>query len=195
MTDDGKKPWYLQYPAKLGAVVVFLVALTTLIGNLMELDEKRRAQTPTVASPGVVQVGEETSTAPPSPTSQRLQLQLDRIVVRRDGTVGTTDWRFAVEADDQPLFVLQQDDLDDTGGRNVALPRDAATALRVASERAAVVTVKAWRGSRFRLPDSEPDAVGEGNLSHTGDIAPIEVRAVDADGGDFVLYFSATRDD
>ena len=33
-------PWHRQLPAKAAAVVVFLVALTTLAGNLLELRQK-----------------------------------------------------------------------------------------------------------------------------------------------------------
>ena len=44
-------PWYRQLPAKAAAVVVFLVALTTLAGNLLELRQKQRdADAPPVAA-------------------------------------------------------------------------------------------------------------------------------------------------
>ena len=45
------KPWYLKLPAKIAATVFFLVALTTLIGNLLELDAKRQAR---LAKPAVL---------------------------------------------------------------------------------------------------------------------------------------------
>lgn len=206
MTQPVDKPWYLKLPAKLGATVFFLVALTTLIGNIVELDEKRRAQeardaraataTAVPATAAVPQVLPPESATPPADTGpRRLVLQLDRIVVGADGSIGTTDWRFAVEADGQPLFVLQQDALDDVAGRNVSRPVDARSALRVAREDGARVTVKGWRGSRLRLPTAEPDATGEGTLTAEGDIAAVTVQAADPRQGAFVLHFSARADD
>jgi hypothetical protein len=192
------KPWYLKLPAKIAATVFFLVALTTLIGNLLELDAKRQARLAKPAPAGM------TATAPapvpqlpaaagdaPAPVSERrLALVLERIVVLHDGTVGTTDWRFAVEADDEPLFVLQQDDLDDTPGRNVALPTHARTTLRVPAA-GARVTVKGWRGSRLRLPTTDPDATGEAMLAMDGSLAPLEVVASEPEAGRFMLHFAA----
>jgi hypothetical protein len=202
MTDAERKPWYQKLPAKLGAGVVFLVALTTLIGNVFELIDKRRAEasvsTPaaTVPAPGhdaeaVQAVAADAKSASPGAVS--LELQLDRIIVRHDGTVGTTDWRFAVEGDGQPLFVFSQNDLDDTGGRNVALPKDARTRLRLADGATLKLAVKGWRGSRFRLPNSKPDAMGEGSLAGDGTLAPIVVAAAEPGNGEFEFQFSATR--
>lgn len=203
MNDAERKPWYQTLPAKLGAGVVFLVALTTLIGNVLELADKRATPTPApTAAPSATMpataIEDDAPVMPavePKRASERLELQLDRIVVRRDGTVGTTDWRFAVEADGQPLFVFSQDDLDDTGGRNVALPRDAGARLRLAEDVTSKITVKGWRGSRFRLPNTEPDAVGEGSLAGDGALAPIVVAAEEPTDGEFVFQFSATRNE
>ena len=50
MGDAPEKPWYAQLPAKLAAIVVFLVALTTLAGNIFELVDKRRTASAPVAS-------------------------------------------------------------------------------------------------------------------------------------------------
>ena len=202
MTDAERKPWYQKLPAKLGAGVVFLVALTTLIGNVLELVDKRRAVAAAAATAAAVPVpAHETETVladavdakPAAPGSVTVELQLDRIVVRHDGTVGTTDWRFAVEGDDEPLFVFSQDDLDDTGGRNVALPKDARTRLRLAEGAPLKLAVKGWRGSRFRLPNATPDAVGEGSLAGDGAVAQIVVAAAEPGDGEFVFRFSATR--
>lgn len=203
MTIEPPKPWYLKLPAKIAATVFFMVALTTLIGNLLELDAKRRARSLQVAPVAAIVAAPAASSpsdiadrdpASAAPTHARLALQLERIVVLHDGTVGTTDWRFAVEAGGEPLFVLQQDALDDTAGRNVALPAAARTTLDVAAA-GAQVTVKAWRGSRLRLPSAEPDASGQGSLSRDGAIAPLEVVAADPADGRFMLHFTATAAD
>lgn len=202
MTDAERKPWYQKLPAKLGAGVVFLVALTTLIGNVLELVDKRRAAASAAATAatgpapahGTETVPADAADAKTAATGMMaVELQLDRIVVRHDGTVGTTDWRFAVEGDGEPLFVFSQDDLDDTGGRNVALPKDARTRLRLAEGATLKLAVKGWRGSRFRLPNAKPDAVGEGSLAGDGAVAQIVVAAAEPGDGEFVFRFSATR--
>lgn len=190
MTDDRGKPWYQQLPARLAAVVVFLVALTTLAGNLMELAAKRR-----LAVEPEKPVAPLATTGPQAPSaSDRLRLQLDRIAVEHDGSPGTTDWRFTVQVDGEPLFAFQQDGMDDTGGRNVSVPESADAALRLAPERRARITVHGWRGSRFRLPGGAPDASGDGVLDGAGTAATIRVVAPDPDAGAFVFYFSGTRE-
>lgn len=197
---DAKKPWYLQLPAKLGAGVVFLVELTTLAGNLMELDEKRRRHdapaAPAQPAPDAARDAPQAQAAPPTAPAapsgpQRLDLVVERIVVQHDGSAGTTDWRFTVEADGEPLFAFSQDDLDDTGGRNVAAPRDASGVLRIDAGRSATLVVKGWRASRLRLPGGEPDATGQGVVSASGRVAPVRVAAADAKGGEFTFHFSA----
>ena len=199
MSDDPKRPWYTQLPAKLAAVVVFLVAITTLIGNVVELLDKRRddaaktaAVSPAVAAPGTARAQRSAQPAPPQ--SDNLKVQLDRIAVDNDGSVRTTDWRFTVEADGEPLFVVQEDGMDDTAGRNVVRPTDAATVMRLPEGRRATLTVKGWRGSRLRLPGTEPDVTGEGVLDSTGALPPIRVAAAESAAGAFVFYFSATRE-
>ncbi len=194
MSDAPKKPWYLQLPAKVTAGVVFLVALTTLAGNLMELDEKRRAREQVVPTPAPgVPAQPATSEAPAPQTAQarRLRVSVDRIAVQHDGSPGTTDWRFVVEANGESLFALRQDDLDDTADRNVAVPRDAAASLAVRQDARVALRIKGWRGSRFRLPGGEPDVTGTGVLLGSGAIAPIRVAGPAEQAGAFTFYLSA----
>ncbi|MDQ3039825.1 MAG: hypothetical protein M3R16_08525, partial [Pseudomonadota bacterium] len=101
---------------------MFLVAITTLIGNVMELVEKRRtvaAAKPAAASQPASTIATTPAPPAPAPQSDKLRLQLERIAVEHDGSVRTTDWRFSVETEGEPLFVVQQDEMDDTVGRNV----------------------------------------------------------------------------
>ncbi len=191
MSDERKKPWYLQLPAKLAAGVVFLVALTTLAGNLLELDEMRRAREQP-AAPAKAQPAKPATAA--APAARKLRIAVDRITVQQDGSPGTTDWRFLVEADGESLFAFRQDDLDDTADRNVAVPRDAAATLRVDAGRSVKLTIKGWRGSRFRLPGGEPDVTGQGSLAAGGGIAPIRVAAPGQGAAAFVFHLSADHD-
>lgn len=189
MADNDKKPLLHVLPALFTGVAALIASLTAVYVNL----RNDRDAPPTVAaSPAVA---DAPARAPATAAAQPLRLRLDRIAVRHDGSVGTTDWRFAVEVDGQPLFVFRQDDLDDTGGRNVALPKDAGGEVELAPGQAAKVAVKAWRGSRLRLVEGEPDAHGEGTLRGAGAMAPLQVAAAQPAKGAFVLYFTAVARD
>lgn len=182
--DDAPKPtpWYAQLPAKLAAVVVFLVAVTTLIGNVFELADKRAAPSPPASPAPRDAAGDAPASAPAS-----RELRLDRIVVLHDGSPGTTDWRFSVEVDGEPVLSLRQDGLDDAEGANVATP-GASTRVEVAG-RGAMVRIEGWRGGWFGT-GGEADVVGEGWLPAGGDAGDIRVSAPDPEGGAFVFHFS-----
>jgi hypothetical protein len=173
------KPIVHVVPAILTGAAALIAALTTVYVNVR--GDKSSHSATTVAS------------APRSaaPAAVTLRLRVDRIAVQHDGSIGTTDWRFAVTADGQPLFVFAQDALDETGGRNVALPTDAAGDIQVANGKPVKISIDGWRGSRLRLVQGEPDVHGEGMMSVAGSSA-IKVQAQKPQAGAFVFYFSAT---
>lgn len=188
--DGHSTRWYQQLPPKVAAVVVFLVALTTLLGNLFELNEKRDAP---AAAPTVP----VTITEPPQPTtpvsqtapeSRRYRLQVERIVVENDGSPGTTDWRFTVLADGEPLFAFRHDDLDDTAGRNVAIPADAAGSVRLKPGQRLAVSVHGWRLSRLHSAERAPDAAGQGELNAESTSVPIRIEAETPEQGAFNIH-------
>ncbi len=187
MADNDKKPIAHLVPAILTGTAALIASLTAVYVNLRgDKNDKPAAQT---LAPKT-----ETAQAAKTPTllSDKLQVQLDRIAVQHDGSIGTTDWRFAIEADGQPLLVFRQDDLDDTGGSNVANPKDVRTVLSLPSGQHARLTIKGWRGSRLRLIEGEADVTGEGAVGD-GAVAPIPVKAKKDSAGDFVFYFSTDR--
>jgi len=191
VADNDKKPFAHLVPAILTGSAALIAALTTVYVNVRDKDAAEAAKT-TAAAPAIVQSG--SASAPVERKPAKFRLQLERIAVQHDGSMGTTDWRFAVEANGQPLFVFQQDDLDDTGGRNVVMPDDVGAVLRSSPGQPTRLVVKGWRGSRLRLSPGAPDVEGEGVLSDAGLVAPIEVKAEKADAGAFVLYFSASAE-
>lgn len=181
-------PWYRQLPAKAAAIVVFLVALTTLAGNLLELRQKQReTEAPAETAP-------QTPVPPPPATPQApaqdtvATLRVERIVVDRDGSPGTTDWRFAVLADGEPLFAFDQGDLDDGDGRNVASPRDAQGVLHFRSGSEVRIEVRGWRESRLRMAGA-PDAIGEGVIGPGTTTQAVRVAGKDPAAGAFVFHF------
>ncbi|TWI05018.1 hypothetical protein IP90_01160 [Luteimonas cucumeris] len=189
MADNDKKPVAHLVPAILTGTAALIASLTAVYVNVRGDRATDKAPVPIV-----VAANDAASKPLPALPSDKVQLQLDRIAVQHDGSIGTTDWRFAVEADGQPLFVFQQDDLDDTGGRNVAIPEDVQATLRLPSGQRAKLTIKGWRGSRLRLIEGAPDVTGEGAIGD-GALAPIPVKATKDSNGAFVFYFSADRGD
>lgn len=182
--NEKKKPSISHVPAILTGSAALLAALTTVYVNVRgdkQVDNKPTATVAAVPQPAL------------ATASGKLRLQVERIVVEHDGSPGTTDWRFTVEADNEPLFAFEQEDLDDTGGRNVAMPDGAAGVLRLAEDKDARIVVKGWRGSWFKL-GTEADAVGEGWLSPGGALGAIRVQATQPGDGAFVFHFSTTRE-
>jgi hypothetical protein len=187
----GGKPIAHVVPAILTGAAALIAALTTVYVNVRgDHPPPPQSAATTVATPATRQ-----PVAPVVQAARKLQLQVDRIAVQHDGSPGTTDWRFTVEADGEPLFVFSQDDLDDSGGRNVAVPERAAGHLELAPGARVRITVQGWRGSRLRLVQGAPDVRGEGVLAAAGALAPLQVQAGEPGDGAFVFYFSAATVD
>jgi len=189
MPDPEKKPVLHLVPAILTGTAALIASLTAVYVNVRNDRQHAPQQVAQPSAPQAAVAAPALASAPSAPRT--VHLRLDRIAVQHDGSIGTTDWRFAVELDGQPLFVFQQDELDDTGGRNVALPNDVGSNVDIVPGKPARLVVKAWRGSRLRLVEGEPDARGEGVLLGTGALAPLAVAATVPQKGAFVLYFSA----
>jgi hypothetical protein len=174
-----KKPVLHVLPAILTGAAALIASLTAVYvnvrGDRAEHAAAQQQAAPRQEAPRVV---------------DRWQLAVDRIAVEHDGSPGDTDWRFTVEADGDALFAFQQDGLDDTGGRNVAVPKDAGGVLRLEGRNGAQIVVKGWRGRLLGLGGA-PDATGEGRMSANGAIGPIRVVAPDPEGGAFVFHLSA----
>ena len=180
------KPIVHVVPAILTGAAALIAALTTVYVNVR--GDKSSHSAPAAAT-AIASAARTTA-----PAAVTLRLRVDRIAVEHDGSIGTTDWRFAVTTDGQPLFVFAQDALDETGGRNVALPTHAAGDVQVAKGKTVKIGIEGWRGSRLRLAQGEPDVRGEGMLSAAGASA-IKVQAEKPEAGAFVFYFSGFRGD
>lgn len=183
----GRKPTIQHVPAILTGAAALIAALTTVYVNVRGDRQAAAMQAPAAAA------AVPAPPAPPPSASDRLRLAVERIAVEHDGSPGTTDWRFTVEADGEPLFAFQQDALDDHGGRNIAVPADAAAVLRTGGKPVHVV-VQGWRGTLFGRGAS-PDATGEGMLMPSGTMPPVRVEAARPEAGAFVFYLSAERED
>lgn len=188
MADNEKKPVIAHLPAILTGSAALLAALTTVYINVRN-DLKGDAAAP----PAVVAEVKSVEAKPEQPAlPQQLRLQLQRVAVQQDGAVGTADWRFAIEADGQPLFAFEQESMTSEGGRNIVVvseDRDAHATLELMPGKRIPVTIKGWRSGWFKK--SDPVVLGEGVLAGSGPLAPIVVKAADEGKGAFTFYFSA----
>lgn len=189
MADNEKKPVITHLPAILTGSAALLAALTTVYVNIRSDLKDEPATSPAVTTPS--------TTAPATPAGpaepQQLRLQLQRVAVQQDGAVGTADWRFAVEADGQPLFSFEQESMTSEGGRNILVlgeDRDVNATVQLQPGKRIPVTIKGWRGGWLKKSD-EPLVSGEGWLSAAGALTPISVKAEDQKKGAFTFYFSA----
>ena len=188
MADNEKKPVIAHLPAILTGSAALLAALTTVYINVRN-DLKGEAPAPAAivadATPAV-------SKPEPPAVPQPLLLQLQRVAVQQDGAVGNADWRFAIEADGQPLFAFEQESMTAEGGRNIVVVGEddkAHASLELAPGKRVALTIKGWRSGWFKK--SEPVVQGEGFLTGPGSLAPIVVKAADEGKGSFTFYFSA----
>ena len=183
-----KKPNLHAVPAILTGAAALIASLTAVYVNLRH-DRAEQAPKQEAAAPA-----QQAKAAPPQAEAPRVvdrwRLNVDRISVEHDGSPGDTDWRFTIEADDDALFAFQQDGLDDTGGRNVAAPKDATGTLRMEGRPGVRIAIKGWRGRLLGMGGA-PDVTGEGRLTATGGIGAIRVAADKPEAGAFVFHLSA----
>ncbi len=198
---EGKKHIITTMPAILTGSAALVAALTTTFVTLRDGKQPEPAKAATsIVAPDATAIqtpAVPTTVAPPVSqtaiaTSERpLVLSVERIAVHSDGTAGKTNWRFSVEIDDEPRFAFDQERLTDEGGRNIAFPKNASTALRLAQGKPAKIVVKGWKTSAFHAVAPQPDAQGEGRLDGNGKPEAIQVSAAKPDMGAFTFYFSA----
>ena len=189
MADNEKKPVITHLPAILTGSAALLAALTTVYVNIRNDLKDEPATPPAVTTPSIPVPAKPVEPAAP----QQLRLQLQRVAVQQDGAVGTADWRFAVEADGQPLFSFEQESMTSEGGRNILVlgeDRDVNATLQLQPGKRIPITIKGWRGSWLKK-SAEPLVSGEGWLSAAGALTPISVKAEDRKKGAFTFYFSA----
>lgn len=188
MADNEKKPVINYLPAILTGSAALLAALSTLYINIRN---DLKGDTPAPAAVAV-EAGRADAKPAQAATPQPLRLQLQRVAVQQDGAVGNADWRFAIEADGQPLFVFEQDSMTSEGGRNIVVvgeDRGAYATLELKPGKRILVAVKGWRSGWFKK--SDPVVQGEGWLTAAGTLAPITVKAQDEKEGAFTFYFTA----
>jgi len=191
MGDVEKKSWTAHVPGILAGTAALIAALSTIYVNLH--NAARESGAGAVAPSSVLAAPATSTSASPTPTTSEVALRLQRIRVDNDGSFGTTDWTFEVDADGTPLYSLPVKSLDDREGRNLRMIPASAPAsgtVDVSAAKAVAVSVKGWKHGLIGGAGA-PDVTGEGWLASGVDTVTIAVNSAEAGRGAFVFYFSA----
>lgn len=190
MSAEGEKKSPLSHvPGILAGSAALIAALTTVYVNVRN---GNREEAPAVP----VRVATATAKPPVEVAKSPVQvvLHLDRVRTQNDGSMGSTDWTFEVNAAGDPLFSVPFKSLTDREGDNLAVPADAEHAagkFELPASAPVVVAIRGWK--RGWLPGEDvPDVIGQGRLVQGVSTLSIEVKSDKPDGADFVLYFSVT---
>jgi hypothetical protein len=192
MAEVEKKSWMTHLPGILAGTAALIGALTTIYVNLRNTAHDAvgvagvPAQSPPVAA---------RTAADAAPVTSKVALRLQRIRVDKDGSLGTTDWTFEVDADGSPLYSLPVKSLDDREGHNLRMiPADAPASGRfdVSNARAVAVSVKGWKHGLLGGAGA-PDVTGEGWLASGVDTVTVAANSTPAGRAAFVFYFSASE--
>lgn len=186
MTEKERKGWHAHLPAILTASTAFLAALSTIYINLRNdfRGKPEPAKTVVAAAPGAPASGAT------NPALAALMLQLQRIEVLDDGSYGSTDWTFRVEADGRELFELPGRAMSDKPGANVIVPTaDDGAQSRITLLPGQQVLLKVTGEGGGLLGSAE--ATGTATLTARGLAGPMRVSTRGKDGARFVFHFSA----
>jgi len=192
MGEVEKKTWTAHLPGILAGSAALIAALSTIYVNLRNTSHDSSNNGP-AASTTLVAAPTSTPASSPIKTSE-VALRLQRIRVDNDGSFGTTDWTFEVDADGTPLYSLPVKSLDDREGRNLRMiPVDAPASglVDVSDAKAVAVSVRGWKHGLIIGGVGAPDVTGEGWLASGVDKVTVAVKSAEAGRGAFVFYFSA----
>ncbi len=196
--EETKKHWVAHAPSILTGLAALTAALTTVYVNVRN-DKSPAASVPQVAavagtipntSPVVVPAANSVSAA--TPLNRTLDLQLERVRVDNDGTMGTTDWTFDIKNGERSLFSVPFKSLTDRAGANIVAPEPSAVAhasLTVAAGTEPEISVRGWKQA-WSGKAQIPDVLGQTKLNPEDDSFVVEAKSEKAGGPAFVLYFN-----
>ncbi|MGH8051642.1 MAG: hypothetical protein ACRERV_08065 [Methylococcales bacterium] len=189
-TEETKKHWIALAPSILTGLAALIAALTTVYINVR--NDKSAPATAVQAAPVVVSQDLAAVPAKPLPVQAKIiDLQLERMRVDNDGSMGTTDWTFDIQNGERSLFSVPFKALADTAGDNIVVPKDAAVAHAKLNATANMpeIIVRGWKQG-WSGKAKVPDVIGKAKLDADDDSLVIEVKSEKADGAAFVLYFN-----
>jgi hypothetical protein len=126
-----------------------------------------------------------------APDPRAVRLQLDRVQVDDDGSMGVTDWTFQVSVDGEPTFTVPMPALSDKPGESLVRPADpkaASVEVELPAGKSVAVSVKGWK--KGLLGSGRGEVSGSGWLTAEYRKVAIELKGEKAKGPRFFLYFS-----
>lgn len=189
-TEETKKHWIALAPSILTGLAALIAALTTVYINVR--NDKPAPAAAVQAAPVAVSNDVAAVSAKPLPAQAKIiDLQLERMRVDNDGSMGTTDWTFEIQNGERSLFSVPFKALADNAGENIVVPKDAAVAHAklTATDNMPEIVVRGWKQG-WSGKAKVPDVIGKAKLDAGDDSLVIEVKSEKADGAAFVLYFN-----
>jgi|GEM_PF-1348187 len=196
--EETKKHWVAHAPSILTGLAALTAALTTVYVNVRN-DKSAAVAAPQVTHAAQAVPQDAPSTAltvsdsvPVKQLNKTLDLQLDRVRVDNDGTMGTTDWTFDIKSGERSLFSVPFKSLTDKAGANIVAPEPAAVShanLTIAAGTAPEISVRGWKQA-WSGKAQTPDVIGQAKLNPDDDGFVVEAKSEKAGGPSFVLYFN-----
>jgi hypothetical protein len=189
--EETKKHWVAHAPSILTASAALIAALTTVYINVR--GDKPAAAALVQALPATMPQSIAVSPEKPLVAKAKIvDLQLERLRVDNDGSMGTTDWTFDIQNGERSLFSVPFKALVDNAGENIVTPKDAALAranVSIAAATAPEIIVRGWKQA-WSGKANAPDVIGKAKLNADDDSLVIEVKSEKAGGASFMLYFN-----
>ena len=180
-------------PAILATGAAFVAAVSTLYVNLRGSAPSEGAGQ--AAPPPVTMISPAAAPSPApadaAPKAKLLLVALDRVLVENDGSAGSTDWTFEVNADGEPRFTLDLPGLTDKPGKNLVRPPESAQAsaeVLFLPAKQVEISVKGWK--RGFLVGSGAEISGSAKVNWNFDKVAVHVASDKAKGPAFTLYFA-----
>jgi hypothetical protein len=191
MGNDAPKHSRLSHlPGILAGAAALIAAASTLYVNMRSSSTAPGPATPAQVSAPAAPAEASTVAAPVAAAPRAVLLQLDRVQVENDGSMGTTDWTFEVSAAGEPRFTLPMPALNDKPGHNLARPSDPAQAvaeLMLAPDQQLQVGVKGWKEG---LLSGGAEVTGAAWVSGKAGSTSIHVGSDAPKSPAFTLYFT-----
>jgi len=182
-------------PAILAGSAALIAAVSTLYVNLRGAPAP--VEVPATVSPPAAPVDAAAPAAVPpvdeAPKARVLVVSLDRVQVENDGSAGSTDWTFEVDADGEPRFTLAMPSLTDKPGKNLVRPDDDAHAsaeVLFLPAKQVEIAVKGWK--RGFLPGTGAEISGSTKVNWNFDKTTVHVAGDKPKSPAFTLYFTLT---
>lgn len=195
-SEETKKHWIAIAPSILTGLAALIAALTTVYINVRNDIKISQPAVSARATPALVsEKVAKTQLKSATPSSIMLDLQLERVRVDNDGTMGTTDWTFDIKNGERSLFSVPFKALTDKAGANIVAPGEASPAnasIVLTSSGSSEITVQGWKQA-WSGKTHAPDVIGKAMLNADDGSFVIEAISQKAGGPAFVLYFNTRK--